>query len=308
MKRQTIINIALILFFIFLFAVVFPQKKYRVSDDIREGDLYNAPAERENKKLNVGHQTQNPGETQEVNTEINILEESYQRAKTPDLPEIGFYTEISDIPAAFIGKKTSKQAAQFVIFLTETTASSAFAFESKKAEGTSRRTERVGVAKTEVLRSTDATKKSEQKDRRKEKQEKINADDGKEGKVQLDFSVLNKAISASSLTYFYPFNFKNIDDVSVGILSITPYADNTQIIKFRVDNDTSAYFFIANVSAEVDGKVLIFQKFFENVVSRQSKRMGIILIPAQASGTTIKFTLIESSGRTRRYEIIIQVP
>jgi hypothetical protein len=285
-KNQTIINIFLIAFFVFLFAVVFPQKKYQIQSDIKEGEL-------------LGGSDPNTLDGPIIENKVNdnlsveILNERGQGTGVvmSDYAEIYFFTELGSetIPNTFIAKKTdTKDNATIFVFSSATIPTPPI-----------RKTPNVPTQTKPQPRNTVANNES-----------KVTTNSSSDEKPQarpLTYGMLNHIVSESKLTYFYPFNFRNFDDVSVGVLSITPYEDS-QIIKFQIDNNTSRFFFIANFSIEIDDRVVATQKFFENTVAQKSKRSGIVLIAKQKEGTKLKFILLESSGHKRRYEIVIQVP
>ncbi|MDR1195947.1 MAG: hypothetical protein LBL00_05675 [Endomicrobium sp.] len=137
--------------------------------------------------------------------------------------------------------------------------------------------------------------------------DELDGENSKSGKAKSDYNYYNKIIKDSRKTFFFPDNFKTISDVAVGVYTATPYEDK-HIIKFQIKNDSTSYFFIANISLYKEGAFVICDYHNDSMVSGGRILEGIIVSPVFQSKEKIMLKLIESSGKNRNYEINFIIP
>jgi hypothetical protein len=99
-----------------------------------------------------------------------------------------------------------------------------------------------------------------------------------------------------------------MSDVSIGIVTITPCEDEQHIIKFEIRNNTSNFFIISNISVKNAGKQILIKRFFDNVVSKNANKQGILLTPKFNNGDSVSITFLENGGKNRSYTIDIKIP
>jgi hypothetical protein len=134
-----------------------------------------------------------------------------------------------------------------------------------------------------------------------------NSENAKSGRYKPDYNYYNKIIKDSRKTFFFPDNFKTVSDVAVGVYTATPYEDK-HIIKFQIKNNSTSYFFIANISLYKEGDFVICDYYNDSMVSGGRILEAIIVSPIFKSKEKIMLKLIESSGKNRSYEINFTIP
>ncbi|MDR2192564.1 MAG: hypothetical protein LBO62_06780 [Endomicrobium sp.] len=134
-----------------------------------------------------------------------------------------------------------------------------------------------------------------------------NSKNAKSGGAGADYNFYNKIIKDSRKTFFFPDNFKTVSDVAVGVYTATPYEDK-HIIKFQIKNNSTSYFFIANISLYKEGDFVICDYYNDSMISGGRVLEGIIVSPIFKSKEKITLKLIESSGKNRSYEISFTIP
>jgi hypothetical protein len=327
--KQSVINIILIAVFLLLSVFVFVQKQYVIKSDMpNEGEIFASA-----KSTGAASAVQSIKETDlfgqekpaEKYIEINELSQTQAQGgqvsrafssqgagafQNIELKEIVFYSSLANIPEKFIGKKTDdKERSEFSIYLTSAAAEQIIAQiktdkAAKKQVGKDAKKQNNKAGANNASVSNSSSSKAENAKTQKDKDGQAK----KEAKKELDFSILNKAVKDSKLTFFYPYNFKTLNNVSVGILSITPYEENQHIIKFEIKNNTQNFFIAANISVKSSGKQVLVRKFFDNVVGKKSDKQGILLMPQFKSGDTLSVTFLENGGRNRTYTIDLKIP
>jgi hypothetical protein len=296
--KQSVINIILITTFSLLSFLVFIQKQYSIKSDvvvenrelpttaaaqsIKETDLFGR--EKPHEKIIEVNEFSEARQISAKAMPAAALSQTTGTSFSPAaLKEILFYSSSPNIPEQFIGKKTNNKE------LTE------FSIEQ--------------IQSNRILKKQNNKETKKQTNKTTKKEGQLNtAHAKKEVKNELDFSILNKAIEDSKLTFFYPYNFKTFNDVSVGILSVTPYKDNQHIIKFEIKNNTPNFFIIANISVKNAGNQILIRKFFANVVGKKTDKQGILLTPQFKSGDIVSLTFLENGGRNRTYLLEIKIP
>jgi hypothetical protein len=228
---------------------------------IKETDLFGQEKPDE-KYIEINEFSQTQLIRERARTASVLLQKEGTPFSAAALKEILFYSSLVNVPEQFIGKKTdNKELVEFSIYLTSATAEQIIT-EMQTREILKKQTNKE-VKKQNSKKTKQQNNKVKKEDDKKEgvsnSSKAENTDISKDGqakkdiKKDLDFSILNNIIKDSKLTFFYPYNFKILNDVPVGILSITPYEENQHIIKFEIKNNTQNFFIVANISVKILG-------------------------------------------------------
>lgn len=119
--------------------------------------------------------------------------------------------------------------------------------------------------------------------------------------IIFSFHFLNQAVKNSNSSYFFSDRHVTIKDVTVSVVSITPYRDQ-DILKFQVSNGQQQYFFISVVSLSEDRKPVQAQFFYEPLVSPEKTQDCIALIP-RMNRTQLTLMVTESGGKSRTFTL-----
>lgn len=120
------------------------------------------------------------------------------------------------------------------------------------------------------------------------------------------FSSLNKQITASSKTFFFSNSVKEISDVKVKVLSMTPWQDKA-ILKFQIANQGTQYFFIASAALFDGSRPVPAELFHDPMVPSERTAEGIALIPRSSAGP-LTLKVIESGGKNRTFAVTFTAP
>lgn len=117
------------------------------------------------------------------------------------------------------------------------------------------------------------------------------------------FHLLNDAVKSSQNSYFYSDKSASIKNVTVTVLSLTPYQSNKDILKFQITNDqVQDYFFITNI-ALYQGKSLLTPEFFYKNLVASGKTIECIALIPRLPHSELSLVVLESGGKTRKFTI-----
>lgn len=120
------------------------------------------------------------------------------------------------------------------------------------------------------------------------------------------FSSLNKQITASSKTFFFSNSVKEISDVKVKVLSMTPWQDKA-ILKFQIANQGTQYFFIASAALFDGSRPVPAELFHDPMVPSERTAECIALMPRSNAGP-LTLKVIESGGKNRTFAVTFTAP
>lgn len=122
-----------------------------------------------------------------------------------------------------------------------------------------------------------------------------------------EFSTYSKAVSDGMSSFFFNNSKSIIKDVTVEVLSLTPFQGEQDIIKFRITNNQPEFFFILNVSLYEKDKLLNAKTFFERFVQSKKSLDCLAVIPRK-SHTKLSLILSESGGGKRTFKLEVPIP
>ncbi len=112
---------------------------------------------------------------------------------------------------------------------------------------------------------------------------------------------LERHIKNSNSTYFFTDIQATLKDVSVSLLSITPYGDK-DILKFSVRNDQKDFFFISNITIKKDDKIISPELFYEPLAKPGSEMTCLAVLP-RMNRSLSSLALVESGGKARIFNL-----
>jgi hypothetical protein len=119
--------------------------------------------------------------------------------------------------------------------------------------------------------------------------------------IVYSFPKLKEIVTQSQNTYFFTEKDQTIGMVKVTVQSSTPYQDKN-ILGFDVKNESSAYFFIENISILKDGQAIEANIYNKELV-RPGQTIPCLALLQRYKGSTLILRLNESGGKHRVFEV-----
>ena len=112
---------------------------------------------------------------------------------------------------------------------------------------------------------------------------------------------LKQYIKKSANTYFFTDLQSDQHDVSVSLVSITPYGAQ-DILQYEILNAQNGFFFISNISIRKDDKVILAELYNDPLIRPGDKITGLAVVP-KMNKTLGTLTVLESGGRARIFNL-----
>ena len=125
----------------------------------------------------------------------------------------------------------------------------------------------------------------------------------KKAPEQILFSqhILNNVVKNSNNSYYFSGKSLTLRDVTLEILSLTPYQDK-DILKFTIQNNQQDYFFISNVFL-YEQQTPISARFFYEPLLGPGKSMDCSALISRRAQSQLSLVIIESSGKNRTFTL-----
>jgi len=119
--------------------------------------------------------------------------------------------------------------------------------------------------------------------------------------IVYDFNVLNSVVRNSQSSYFFAAKTEAIRNVTVRVVSITPYK-NSDILTIEVTNEQNDYFFLEGAAVYQDSRDLGARFFMDPLVAPGKTQTILALLP-RLSRANLTLVLSESAGQGRRFKV-----